>query len=86
MSFVGFWNVIDVSEKNAASVFRNELNHMDSKISCYRWVFEFTEPSKIAIRFNKCYRAVAEEVAGGNVCFVHLVATALQPSTGFSRS
>jgi hypothetical protein len=25
-------------------------------------------------------------VAGGNVCFVHLVATALQPSTGFSRS
>jgi hypothetical protein len=50
---VGFWNVIDVSEENAASVFRNELNHIDGKIGCNRWVFEFTEQSKIAVRFNK---------------------------------
>jgi hypothetical protein len=50
------------------------------------WVFELKQPSKIAVRFDKCYRAVAEELAGDNLCFARLVATALQPSTGFSRS
>ena len=50
-SLVGFWNVIDVSQENYASFFRNELNHIEVKISCYRWIFEFTETTKIFSSF-----------------------------------
>ena len=75
--------MIDVSEENSAYVFRTvvQLNHIDGKISCYRGVFEFTEPSKIEVHFNQCYCALAN-----NLSLDRFVATDLQSSTGLTRS